>query len=138
MKLPVQELNREHLMRAIDQEMTARGLTKSDNPDVLVDLQAKVEKKQDTSPITDYDDATSWAWEYEAGFEAPPLNVYEYEEGTLFINVVDAKLEKIVWQGIGRGTLNEGNISPERREENINKAVNKIFGNYPVEAAPNS
>lgn len=138
MNLPVQELNRDRLISAIDEEMTARGFTKSDDPDVLVDLHAKTEQKKEAMATNTYDGTYGWAWGYAPGFSTTQINVNEYTEGTLFINIVDTEMEKIVWQGIGRGTLNEANISPERREENINKAVNKIFKNYPVAAAPNS
>jgi len=137
MKLPVQEINRERIMQAIDREMTARGFTKSNDPEVLVDLHAKAETKQETSAMTDVDDQINWAWDYAAGFDGPPVNVYEYVEGTLFVNMVEAVSEKIVWQGIGRGAIS-GNISPEKREENINRAVSKIFEEYPVPAAPSS
>ena len=140
MNLPIQQLNRDRVLNAIDKEMTARGFTKSEDPDVLVDLHAKTEEKRDATATTTSDGmyGNPWAWGYAPGFSTTQINVNEYTEGTLFINIVDAGMEKIVWQGIGRGALNEGNISPEKREENINKAISKIFENYPVAAAPNS
>ncbi len=138
--LPIQELNQARLLRAIDQEMTARGFTKSESPDVLVDLHVRAEQKRDATATTTYNGGmygNPWRWGYGGGFSTTQVNVNEYVEGTLFINVVDTEMEKIVWQGIGTKTLSE-DISPEKREENINKAVSKIFENYPVPAAPNS
>jgi hypothetical protein len=56
--------------------------------------------------------------------------VESYIGGTVFIDLIDAKSNQLVWQGRGAGTYQE-NISPEKREKRINKGVAKIFKNYP-------
>ena len=43
---------------------------------------------------------------------------------------IDLSTEKIVWQGRGTKTI-EPDISPEKREANINNAVKQIFTKYP-------
>jgi len=54
----------------------------------------------------------------------------DYVVGTLFINMVDASKEQLVWQGRAEKTLNE-DTKPEKREKNINDAVQKVFYKYP-------
>ena len=43
--LGIGDLNRDRLLKAIDAEMAARGLTKSDSPDALVDLIVKAQER---------------------------------------------------------------------------------------------
>ena len=54
----------------------------------------------------------------------------DYTVGTLFINMIDAEKEQLIWQGRGEKTVSEGS-SPEKREKNINNATAKIFSKYP-------
>ena len=49
MKLPIHELDRNRISAAIDKQMTAKGFTKSDNPDVLLDLQVKLEQRTEAT-----------------------------------------------------------------------------------------
>ena len=134
-KFGIQELNRNRLLAAIDNEMTARGFTKSDNPDVLVDLMGKMEQKRTATATTSgggmYGGYGYGRYGYGGGFSTTTVNYDDYTEGTLFINVVDRSTEKIVWQGRGTKTLNE-NASPEKREANIKNGVSLIYQKFPV------
>jgi hypothetical protein len=130
------QLTGDRILAAIDREMAARGFTKSDNPDVLIDLHAKLEQKQDATATTTGPGmyGTPWRYGYGAGFSTTQINVNTYTDGTLFINMVDKASEKLVWQGRGTKTLDE-NASPEKKETNINNGVKAIFEKYPVKAA---
>ena len=44
--LNIEELNRKRLITAIENEMSLKGFTKSDSPDILIDLKITGEKKQ--------------------------------------------------------------------------------------------
>jgi hypothetical protein len=132
LKLGIQELNRNRLLAAIDNEMTARGFTKSDNPDALIDLQAKLEQKRTATATTSGGGMYGYGrYGYGGGFSTTTVNYDDYTEGTLFINFVDKGTEKIVWQGRGTKTLVE-NASPEKREANINNGVKMIYEKFPV------
>ena len=50
--------------------------------------------------------------------------------GTLVIDMADAKKGQLVWRGMGVKEVNT-QAKPEKRDKSINKAVNKIFKNYP-------
>jgi hypothetical protein len=58
------------------------------------------------------------------------IQVQTYQEGTLIVDLVDAKGEAIVWRGVAQGTVQE-NISAEQRAKNVADAVAKIFEKYP-------
>ena len=131
LKLPIQELNRNRLMAAIDKELSARGLSKSPNPDVWIDLQVRAqERKEATATNTGGGYGYGRGYGYGGGFSTTHINVETYVDGTLFINVVSQ--DKLVWQGRGTKTLDE-NATPQRREENINYGVAQIFKKYPIQ-----
>jgi len=133
--LPIQEIDRTRVLTAIDSELKAKGFTKSDNPDVWIDLQVKLEQKQ-TATATNaggyYGRPYRYGWG--AGYGGTTqINVENYVDGTLFINMIDKSTEKLVWQGRGTKTLAE-NPSPEKKQQNINYAVKQIFMKYPPAA----
>jgi hypothetical protein len=138
LKLPVQELNRNRVFNAIDRELAARGLSKSDNPDVLIDLHVRTEQKTEATATTTgtgmyggYYGGYYGRYGYGGGFSTTTVNYNDYIEGTLFIDVVDKAQEKIVWQGRGTKTVDE-DASPEKRDKNINEGIKSIFATYPV------
>jgi|JI91814BRNA_FD_contig_121_335564_length_1158_multi_2_in_0_out_0_1 hypothetical protein len=138
LKLPVQELNRNRVFNAVDRELAARGLTKSDNPDLLIDLHARAEQKTEATATTTGTGAGMygryggpWRYGYGGGFTTTTVDYNNYVEGTLFVNVVDKAQDKIVWQGRGTKTLDE-TASPQKRESNINNGIKAIFAQYPV------
>ncbi len=134
LKMPIQELNRNRIIAAVDREMAARGFTKASNPDVWVDLQVKAEQKQSATATTSNPGMYGYGryYGYGGGFSTTSINVENYVDGTLFINIVNDN--KLVWQGRGTKTLDE-HASPEQRERNIDSAVKMIYVKYPVKPA---
>src|SRR5688572_15217347 len=45
LNLPIQQLNRDRILKAVETELAAKGFSKSDSPDVLIDLQVKAQKE---------------------------------------------------------------------------------------------
>ena len=56
--------------------------------------------------------------------------VYQYEEGTLIIDLIHAKAQHLIWRGIGKGVV-DWHASPERRTELIDEAVKKVLAQFP-------
>lgn len=48
----------------------------------------------------------------------------------MFVNLIDATAQKIVWQGRATKTIDE-DASADKREQNINSGVKQIFTKYP-------
>jgi len=130
LKLGVGDLNRNRMIAAIDAEMAARGITKSDNPDAMIDL---ILTMKEQTQATAYNTGGGYygRYGYGGGMGTTTINYSTYIDGTLFISLVDKTSEKIVWQGRGTKTLDE-DASPEKKESNIKYAVKSIFNNYPV------
>jgi hypothetical protein len=119
-KAPISDIDKRRIMRAIEVELLAKGMQKSENPDVLISLFTKARAQVDV---------------YDQGYQPyyDPFyrqQISKYTEGTLFIDVIERKGKKLIWQGIGTGFLTKSK-KPEKREANINKFVKKILEKYP-------
>jgi len=65
-----------------------------------------------------------------AGAPRTYTDVSQYTEGTLMLDFVDAKTQKLVFRGIGTGTVSD----PETNAERIKEAVEKIVQDFPTPA----
>jgi hypothetical protein len=134
LNLPVNDLNRTRVLNAVEAELATKGFTKSENPDVWIDINVKAEQKQTATATTSggyggYYGA-GYRYGYGGGFSTTSINYDTYTDGTMFIDMIDVAKNQLVWQGRGTKTLNE-NASQKTREENINYAVKQIFMYYP-------
>ena len=134
LKLGISELNRDRMLKAIDAELTARGLSKSDSPDAWIDLSVKSQEKTQATATNNNMGMYRGRYGYGGGYTTTSINYEQYVEGTLFITLIDKTTEKVAWQGRGTKTIDE-DASPEKREKNINWAVKSIFEKYPVKPA---
>ena len=108
-KAQISDLDKRRILRAIDQEMSARGFVKSNDPDLLVSIFTKERERVDV-----YNNNFGWGWGRGwGGFYNPWVwgpgwggnNVSTRTEGSLFIDFIDADEKKLVWQGRGAGNL---------------------------------
>ena len=62
---------------------------------------------------------------------ASPQKILEYEKGTIIIDIVDPKSQKLIWRGSGSGRLAED--QPEQTAlRNLNRSVTKILAPFPA------
>ncbi|MBT8254551.1 MAG: DUF4136 domain-containing protein [Flavobacteriaceae bacterium] len=129
-KAEISDLDKKRILRAIDAELLAKGMTKSEEPDVLVSIFTKSRER-----INVYNNAWGWGPGYYGWGWNPWWGGYggvstsTSTEGTLYIDLIDADRKELVWQGIGRGYLNLNNM--EKKEERIKEFVNQILERYP-------
>ena len=112
----------ERIKTAITMEMEERGIQRSDNPELLLNLGVKVEEKVQTreTDIRDmhYMGQRNYHWEVE---EVP---VGTYKEGTVKIDFVDSSTENMVNQAVVSGVITKNEKKMEKR---INKMIKKTF-----------
>jgi hypothetical protein len=132
MNLPLDDINKNRVLRAIESELALKGFTKtSATPDVLIDVNIKAEQKTTaTASNTGGYYGRGYRFGYGGGFTTTTINYDTYTDGTMFIDMIDAKKQQLVWQGRGTKTL-DPDASQQKREENINYAVKEIFKKYP-------
>jgi len=131
LNINIEELNRKRLLTATENELSLKGFTKSEKPDVVIDIKITGEKKQ-TATATSTGGYGGYGYRYGwgGGMGTTTINYDSYVEGTMFINMIDAGKTEVVWQGRGVGTI-DPEASAEKREKNINYAVKQIFTTYP-------
>ncbi len=129
-KAQVSDLDKKRILRAIEAEMTKRGFSKSENPDILVSIFTK-EKEQVDIYNNYWGGYGGWGWNpYYWGPGWGGNNVSTRTEGSLYIDLIDSKTKELVWQGKGVGNLvNVSNM--EKKEERIREFVSEILMQYP-------
>lgn len=132
LELPVGDLNRKRILQAVTNELEAKGFTASDQPDVWIDLNVKTEQKENATATTvsPYGSRYGYRWGMGVGFSTTNINIEQYVEGTLFVDMIDVSKKQLVWQGRGVGTI-DPDADPEKKEQRINNAVKQIFAKYP-------
>lgn len=121
------------MLKAIENTLAIKGFSPSESPDVLLNFHTKAEKNIHVnesyfgwgSPF--YGPYGGWGW----GFNRP-YSTSSSTTGVLYIDILDAKTKKLIWQGKGTGTLSKG--TPQEREERINNFVTEILAAYPPES----
>lgn len=125
---------------ALSREMDSRGYVKSEDPDLLLNVSARL---QDKTKVTTYTDPyPAGYYGYRRGFYDPWMgygygtstHVSQYTEGTVNVDMVDARAKRMVWEGVGVGRIKEGRSNEEIRQA-INNGVSEMFASYPFRAA---
>ncbi|RAR47551.1 DUF4136 domain-containing protein [Flavobacterium lacus] len=127
-KVEISDLDKKRILRAIDEQMTAKGFSKSENPDLLVNIFTKEREQVD---VNQFNGGWGWGWGWGWNPWMMGMNntsVSRYTEGTLFIDFIDNKKKELIWQGEGIGILTR-NI--DKKDERINEFVAKILAQYP-------
>jgi hypothetical protein len=130
LSMPLDDINRNRLLKAVETELAAKGFTKSDNPDVLIDLNIKAEKQMTATATNTGGYGYGHRYGWGGGFSTTTIDYDTYVDGTLFIDMIDVSKKQLVWQGRGTKTL-DPDASQQKREQNINYAVKQIFMKYP-------
>ena len=129
-KVEINDIDKKRILRAIDVELYNKGYRKSSiEPDFLINFFTKTNKKIDYYPSNNY---YGYAVPYGGmGHYASSwyLNSFSYNEGVLFIDIIDRNKNELVWQGIGKGYIY--NDKPDNKNEKIKAMVNKILLQFP-------
>jgi hypothetical protein len=128
-KVEISDLDKKRILRAIDAEMTKKGYVKSETPDLLVNIFTKEREQID---VNQYNTSWGygWGWGWNPYLWGGQTFVSSSTEGTLFIDLIDAKKKELVWQGEGDGYLTKVRSEKEAR---INEFVLNILAQFPPE-----
>ncbi|SHL78130.1 DUF4136 domain-containing protein [Flavobacterium xinjiangense] len=129
-RVQISEFDKKRILHAIDNELTKKGMSKSENPDLLINILTKERERIDV-------DQYNAGWGYGWGYGWNPYlwggrtYVSSTTEGTLYIDLIDAKKKELVWEGQGVGYLTE---NYDKKESQINEYVSKILEQFPPKA----
>jgi hypothetical protein len=120
--------NHKRIVNAIEQQLTGKGLanvTMQTPPDLIVAYHASFDRDLQ---ITGWGSGDYGPF-YGAG-RSMSARAQQVVVGTLVIDLSDAATSAMVWRGMAASDLNPA-ASAERRDKSVNKAVAKLFKNYP-------
>jgi Domain of unknown function (DUF4136) len=122
------ELNHARIVRAVDAQRAAKGLTKVDpaaNPHVLVAYHASFDTNLQIDGFSS-GLGPPFGW----GNRSGRARVHEVLVGTLVVDVIDAGAHAIVWRGTATSDI-DPNAKPEQRDKKIARATERMFRNFP-------
>jgi hypothetical protein len=128
-KVEISDLDKKRILNAIDQQLLAKGFTKSEDPDFLVNIFTK--SREEISVNQSYNGwgyGWGWGWGWNPYMYGGNTYVSSSTEGTLFIDFIDAKKKELIWQGEGSGTLSR---DMNEKDVIVNDIVTKILAQYP-------
>jgi hypothetical protein len=124
-KQQTDQITLRRIIQNTDQVLAGKGFVKSDPKDAsfLVAIQTGVQQE---TQYTTYGYGVG-AWR---GGGMATTTAQNYDEGTLILDVVDAKKKELVWRGSANGTLDPG-ASADQKASNVTEAVTKILADFP-------
>lgn len=128
-KVEISDLDKKRILKAIDQQLQSKGFTKSENPDILINI---FTKSREQISVNQFNAGWGYGWGYgwNPYMYGGQTSVTSSTEGTLYIDLIDAKKKELIWQGEGTGILTR---DTNRKDEVINNIVTKILAQYPPE-----
>ena len=126
--LKLNDIDKDRVLNELSKQLQAKALTAAQNPDLIVNVKVTHKKVQDIT--TSYGGGFGWGRPYGwgGGFGMGNTWTNNYNSGTIILDMIDAKTQKLVWQGIGSGLSVD---SPKSKQRQIPEIVAEIMANYP-------
>ena len=132
----VSELNEERIWNSIRTEMTRKGYVENNrSPDLVVNAISVLKNKKYLSANTNfygyggtYRPYGYWNGGYTMASGGTTMQTHNYKDGSLVIDVIDARTNKLIWQGTGTAEFEK---VPKNPDEVIGNAVYKILAGFP-------
>ena len=136
----ISKINADRVVNSIILEMKGKGYIESkDNPDLLINAVTVLQDKLATTvSSTNYYGYGGYYRPYGYGYgygyaypvaNSTAVNTYNYKDGTIMVDILDAKTEKLIWEGTGSSEITSKVNDPERA---IGYAISKILASYPI------
>lgn len=128
-----------NIKNSVSRELEKKGWTEAEkNPDVLIDYTVAVKKavKRESDPVYSYP-YTPYLWGrrrvYSIWYPSTLMGYHSYnvpfKEGELTVNMIDAKTNKLIWQGWAKGEVDSKNVTTKEATAQV-KSIFKKF-EYP-------
>ena len=117
---------KDHMQGAVERRLAQKGLAlaTSGTPDLLIHYHANVTQRIDV-------DRVDQRYGYCYGDDCN-VRLMEYEAGTIVLDVVDTRTNRVVWRGWAQDSLDGVIDNQDRMEKMINQAVTKMLERMPL------
>ena len=113
----------ERIQADVEQQLAARGYEKTASgvPDLVLHYHASISQQIDVSGA-----------DRESGYcDANDCRPYVYEAGTLVLDLVDTRTNKLVWRGWAKDSVDGMIDNQELMEQKVDEAVTRILEKLP-------
>ncbi len=116
---------KDHVQGAVERQLFARGieLSAAGAPDLLIHYHANITQRIDANRV-------DRAYGYCSGGNCPADTV-EYEAGTLVLDVIDARSNRLIWRGWSQNSVEDLLDDPDRMARTIREAVTRMLERLP-------
>jgi hypothetical protein len=129
---PANSLWDARIKNAVDTQLAAKGWTKVDSGGDVAIVAIKTTQTQRTLQ-TFYDGfGGGWRWRGFGGMGEATTTEEDYKEGTLVVDIYNAKTKQLIWRGSAEDTLSD---KEDKNEKNLDKGVAKMFKSFPPGSA---
>ena len=125
--LKMNDIDKDRVLNEVSKQLQMKGLSVSDNPDLIVNVKANHKKIQDVQSSRPYG-MYGWGGSFGWGVGMNRTWTSNYNQGALILDLIDARTQKLVWQGVGSGISVD---SPKQKQKQIPEIVAEIMANYP-------
>ena len=126
-------IGEKRLVDEMTQSLVAKGwkVAPEGEADALVLIHGASRTKRSLN--TFYSGGGGWGWRgWGGGMGTATTTANEYTEGTLVVDIYEAKSKQLVWRGVAQGELKD---KPEKREKQLQKVTDKFFKDFPPGSA---
>jgi hypothetical protein len=112
------------IKNAVNSRLQAKAYQEnSSQPDFLLAYHTNVKERLDVQ---------DWGYVYgpRGRFWGRDVTVTKYKEGTLVLDIVDARSKQLIWRGVAQGAL-PNNPDPQKIDKVVNESVQKLLEKFP-------
>lgn len=116
----------DHMLGEVERQLAKRGLSRASSPeqaDLVVHYHAVIQPRIDVNRVD-----RDYGYCYD---EACTTRVMEYESGTLVLDVVDRKTNRLIWRGWAQESVDRMLKSRDGMATEIARAVDGMFERFP-------
>lgn len=119
------QITDQQIKQAFDAEFAKKGLTKAtgDTADLFVGYQVAVDQEKQWNAY-----GGGAGWRMGGGMGTATSSTISI--GTLGVDIYNPATKELVWRGSATKTV-DSKVTPQKRQENIAKAAEKLLKNYP-------
>jgi hypothetical protein len=116
---------KDHVEGAVEKQLAARGLEMSTlgMPDLLIHYHASINQRLDVN-------RADRRYGYCYGVDCPS-DVIEYEAGTLVLDIVDSRTNRVIWRGWAQDTVEGVLDNEDAMARQINEAITQMLARLP-------
>ena len=116
----------DHMLGEVERHMAARGLSRvaeGSQADLVIHYHAVIERRIDVNRVD-----RSYGYCYD---EECSTLVIEYEAGTLILDVIDRRTNRLIWRGWAQNSVNTMLKDRDHMSAEIARAVDGMFERFP-------